>query len=386
MVMFTKTQSKKIFLSVIVMLFIALPIFADIMMIDNATGISRACQNSPACREAAAREQEASRNAMNANSTASLFQSKVNELNSQIASMERVILDTQAQVNELNKQIKETEAKLNSEREALAELLINMHFEGDAEPITILAGSNSISDLAEKQARNEVVKQQISATAENIKATKEKLEADKAEVEALLEQQQSAKAELESKRTEHQNLVAKYKNDAAAYAAAAKAAMEAQRAAERAEKEAHPELYGGSTYVGINTYPYQADCPQMQDMYMTVGGYVCECVSYVGWKVYEYYGLSLAWGNANDWDEYARVYGYRVDRTPEAGAVGQDNGYPYGHVFWVEEVNADGSINITEYNNPYSSGLYSGNYREGDFGARTISAGEVGSHNYIHLR
>ena len=150
--MFTKTQSKKIFLSVIVMLFIALPIFADIMMIDNATGISRACQNSPACREAAAREQEASRNAMNANSTASLFQSKVNELNSQIASMERVILDTQAQVNELNKQIKETEAKLNSEREALAELLINMHFEGDAEPITILAGSNSISDLAEMQA------------------------------------------------------------------------------------------------------------------------------------------------------------------------------------------------------------------------------------------
>lgn len=386
MVMLTKIQTKKILLTLTVVLMVMVPVFADVMMIYSAEGISRACQNSPACREAAAKEQEASRNAIAANSNASLFQSKVNELNSQITSMERIILDTQAQVTALNKQIKATEAKLKSEQEALAELLINMHFEGDAEPITILAGSNSISDLAEKQARAEVVKQQISATAENIKAAKEKLEADKAEVETLLAQQQNAKAELEAKRTEQQNLVAKYQNDAAAYAAVAKEAMEAQRKAEQEEKEAHPELYGGSTYVGINTYPWQGDCPAHQDEYLTVGGYVCECVSYVGWKVQEYYGLALAWGNANDWDYWASVYGYRVDKSPSAGSIGQDDGWPYGHVFWVESVNADGSINVTEYNNAYATSLYSGIYRPGDFGARTISAGEVPYHNYIHIR
>lgn len=379
-------NTKKIILTSVVALIIGTPIFVDVMMIKNAKGISLACQNSPACREAVAREQEANRNAIAANNTASLFQAKVNELSSQIASMERVILDTQAQVNELNKQIKQTQAKLKSEQEALAELLINMHFEGDAEPIQILASSNSISDLAEKQARNEVVKQQISATATNIRLAKEKLEADKAEVETLLAQQKSAKTELESKRSEQQNLVTKYQNDAAAYAAVAKEAMEAQRKAEQEEKEAHPELYSGSAYSGANTYPWQGDCPARQDQYMTVGGYVCECVSYVGWKVYEFYGLSLSWGNASDWDYWAGVYNYRVDRQPEAGAIGQDDGGLYGHVFWVESVNADGSINVTEYNNAYATGIYSGSFHIGDFGARTISAAEVPLHKYIHIR
>ena len=55
------------------------------------------------------------------------------------------------------------------EQEALAEVLVNMHFEGDAEPIVILAGSTSISDLAEKAAREEAARAQISAQANKIK-------------------------------------------------------------------------------------------------------------------------------------------------------------------------------------------------------------------------
>ncbi|MBQ3320580.1 hypothetical protein IJG71_00375 [Candidatus Saccharibacteria bacterium] len=36
---------------------------------------------------------------------------------------------------------------------------------------------------------------------------------------------------------------------------------------------------------------------------------------------------------------------------------------PYGHVMWVESVNADGSINVTEYNvNWPSIGCYLGDY------------------------
>ena len=38
------------------------------------------------------------------------------------------------------------------------------------------------------------------------------------------------------------------------------------------------------------------------------------------------------------------------------------------------------------YNNAYATKLYSGVYRYGDFGARTISANEAGNYNYIHLR
>jgi surface antigen len=267
-----------------------------------------------------------------------------------------------------------------------------MHFESDAEPIKILAGATSISDLAEKAAREEVVKEQISAAAAAVRKAKEKLESDKAEVEELLAQQEAAKQAMSEKRTEQQQLVEKFENDAVAYEAEAKAAQEAQRAAEKAEQDAHPERYRGTAYSGANTYPWQGDCPDKQDFYMTyqdgyaLGGYVCECVSYAGWKAYEFYGLYLSWGNAYSWDDGARAAGYVVDHNPEPNTIGQVDGYPYGHVFWVESVNGDGSISVTEYNNAYATYLYSGDMHYGDFGARTISADDLWQYNFIHLK
>ncbi len=390
--MLSKTSQKRILLGALVFTLFLSPIAVNIAMINSAKGISLACRNSAACMEAVNKEQEANRNAASANSSANLFQAKVQELNVEIAGRELEIAETTAQVSALNVKIEETKKKLEEEQSALAELLINIHFEGDSEPIQILASANSISDLAEKQARSEVVKQQISATAKKVKDTKIQLEEDKKTVEALLEQQKAAKQALVSKRAEQQTLVDKYKNDAQAYASVAKAAKEAQRAAERAEQEAHPERYSGSMYSGVNTYPWQGDCPQRQDDYGTVwngnyiGGYVCECVSYVGWKAYEAYGLVLAWGNAYNWDNRGRALGYRVDHNPEGDSIGQIDGGQYGHVFWVESVNADGSINVTEYNNAYATKIYSGIFRYGDFGARTISASEARQYNYIHLR
>ena len=388
-------KAKKWLIKFVAILLVVSPVMMNVLMVDDTQGLSKACQNSPACMEAVAKEQEANKNAAAASSSANMFQTKVNELNAEIAGKELEIAETKAEVDALAKEIEETEKKLLAEQEALAELLVNMHFEGDSEPITILAGSSSISDLAEKQARAEVVKQQISATAIKIKEAKEKLEDDKARVDALLEQQKNAKAELESTRSEQQELVKKYKDDAESYTAAANAAKEAQREAERAEQEAHPELYRGSAYTGANTYPWQGDCPGRQDDYITywedafgvhkIGGYVCECVSYAGWKAYEAFGVPAAWGNAYSWDDKARALGYRVDHTPAANTIGQADGYPYGHVFWVESVNYDGSINVTEYNNAYATYLYSGSSHYGDFGSRKISASEVWQYNFIHF-
>jgi len=361
----------------------------------SADAISKACQNSAACREAVEKEKEATKNAASAAQTANAYQAKVGELTVEVAKKEAEIAETEAEIKDLKGQIAETEARLAEEQEALAELLVNIHFESDAEPIKILAGASSISDLAEKAAREEVVKEQISATAVAVKKAKEKLEADKAEVERLLEEQQSARESLVAKKSEQQALVTKYENDAEAYAEVAKAAQLAQREAEKAEQEAHPELYRGSAYTGANTYPWQADCPGRQDEYITyweddlgwnsIGGYVCECVSYAGWKAYERFGVAISWGNAYSWDDAAISAGYLVNKTPAANTVGQVDGYPYGHVFWVESVNSDGSINVTEYNNAYATYLYSGSMHYGDFGSRTISASEVWQYNFIHF-
>lgn len=82
------------------------------------------------------------------------------------------------------------------------------------------------------------------------------------------------------------------------------------------------------------------------------------------------------WGNAATWAAYARAAGFRVDKTPEAGAVFQTTvGWGgAGHVGIVEKVNPDGSFVTSEMN-------YGGWNR---IGSRTISAGEVGQYYYIH--
>lgn len=386
-----KNKQKIIIFSFIAVLFGA-PFFSLDFAGSEASALSRACQNSPECVAAAAKEQEANKKAASAASTANAYQNKVNETEAEIAGKVAEIAESEAEIKDLKAKIKENEEEISSDQDALAELLVKKHFESDAEPIKVLAGSTSISDLAEKASREETAREQIVERANKIKAAKQQLEEDRDKVESELAEQQQDKKELVQKRKEREDLVAKYQGKADEYEEVAAKAREEKIAAEREWQESHQESFSGLAYYsGDNSYPWQADCPGKQDYYLTsingykIGGYVCECVSYVGWKAYERYGVYLGWGNAYSWDDVARAKGYRVDRSPAAGVIGQMDGGAYGHVFWVESVNGDGSINVTEYNNSYATYLYSGSSHYGDFGARTIPAGEVGRYNYIHL-
>ena len=247
----------------------------------------------------------------------------------------------------------------------------------------------------------EVNEEEEARRAEEVRKTEEEARKAEEEAQALAEAEEKAKAEAEQASEEDKAEA----EDAAQAAEEARiqAEEEARRKAEEearalAEAEAleqmlHSEHYEGNVFSGANTYPWQADCPEKQDYYLTyldghkIGGYVCECVSYAGWKAYEAWGIPLGWGNAYSWDDGARADGrFYVDHTPAAKTIGQVDGSPYGHVFWVESVNPDGSVNVTEYNNAYATKLYSGVYRYGDFGARMISANEAKNYNYIHLR
>lgn len=55
-------------------------------------------------------------------------------------------------------------------------------------------------------------------------------------------------------------------------------------------------------------------------------------------------------GNASSWPYYARSAGMRVDNTPSQYAAAVTSTRGEGHVVFVESVNADGSINISEMN------------------------------------
>ena len=92
------------------------------------------------------------------------------------------------------------------------------------------------------------------------------------------------------------------------------------------------------------------------------------------WAWYKRQDLPNQLGNANAWARSAAALGYRVDNVPSAGAVIQTSAGWYGHVGYVESVNPDGSIVVTEMN-------YGVPYR---VIRSTIPASAVGGFNYIH--
>ncbi|WP_281512396.1 CHAP domain-containing protein [Mammaliicoccus vitulinus] len=84
--------------------------------------------------------------------------------------------------------------------------------------------------------------------------------------------------------------------------------------------------------------------------------------------------ISTFWGDARNWAGQASSEGFNVDHKPEKGAILQTGNGPFGHVAYVERVNSDGSVFISEMN-------YVGTYI---VSTRTISSAEVGSYNFIH--
>lgn len=90
-----------------------------------------------------------------------------------------------------------------------------------------------------------------------------------------------------------------------------------------------------------------------------------ECVSFAAWRIvsrsrYPDFknswvgpnGRSVFFGSAVSWADAARDAGIRVDRAPAVGAIAQttEGGGGAGHVAYVAGVNADGTIDVEEYN------------------------------------
>ena len=110
-----------------------------------------------------------------------------------------------------------------------------------------------------------------------------------------------------------------------------------------------------ASYGGANAY-YYGQCTYY--VYNRVGG-----------------KIGSHWGNANNWANAAAAAGYTVNNTPSVGSIMQTTAGGYGHVAYVENVNSNGSVTISEMN-------YNG--QVGIATSRTLSSSEAASYNYIH--
>lgn len=112
------------------------------------------------------------------------------------------------------------------------------------------------------------------------------------------------------------------------------------------------------------------------------GGYPGQCTWYIYNRVAQL-GAPISYrkmGNGGDWGNYARSYGFSVTNVAKAGrVVSFSSAVPgmssYGHVAFVESVNADGSIVVSEMN------------VRGEFviSTRTISASTAARGQYIDV-
>lgn len=135
------------------------------------------------------------------------------------------------------------------------------------------------------------------------------------------------------------------------------------------EKE-RPE-YVAPVVRSYSTYTYLGNSSNRTDLVCNRSLGAGQCTTW-GWLKRPDLGFIKA--NANRWDDIARSAGLLVNRTPSAGAIFQSDSGWYGHVGYVESVNSDGSINVSERN-------YAGCY---GVLFSTIPASDVGNFNYIH--
>jgi surface antigen len=97
---------------------------------------------------------------------------------------------------------------------------------------------------------------------------------------------------------------------------------------------------------------------------VTYGAYVASYTSFTAayggngyaygfctWYVANRVAVPTNWGNANTWDNYARLSGWTVSSVPRVGAIAQSDSMSYlGHVAYVERVNPDGTIYYSDMN------------------------------------
>ena len=318
--------------------------------------------------EIKAKEQEASKynsEASRLGEMADNLQSELDKINSQITTIQGQIVDSQKKIDNLNAQIKKNEILIKQRRKAMGQVLADMHVDDQISPLEMLASSNSIGDYIDKQEQRSSLRTSLNGKIKEIKALQKKLEENKKLVENTLRDQEAQRNVLSSKQSEKAKLVADTKNDQNAYSALAQKRngevaklREEQAAANRRALGGGVSIPGGIP--GGGGYPgVWANAPL--DAYVDPWGlYTRECVSYVAWKIHStgrYVPHFGGAGNANQWPSTAARHGIPSGSTPKAGAAAVMSVGTYGHVMYVESVNGDGTITVSDYNFAWD-GLY----------------------------
>ena len=294
---------------------------------------------------------------------ASTLQAQLDTLTKQKNEIQAQINTSQAKRNKLEKDIAATEKKIAINKEALGEIVADMYVDSSISPLEMLASSKNIGDYVDKQEYRSSMQDNLNSTIKQIKSLRSQLEKQKKQVENVLRDQKSQKNALAAKEAEQAKLVSDTRGEESAYnGLVAKrnneiSSVRAQQAAAMAA--AARQSTGGSLNIGAGSasgggYPAIWANAEQDTIVDNWGLYNRECVSYTAWKVAStgrYVPHFGGAGNANQWPSTTARYGIASGSTPKAGSVAIWYVGAYGHAMYVEAVNGDGTITVSDYNN-----------------------------------
>ncbi len=288
-------------------------------------------------------------------SQASSYQDTINQLQAQINNVQAALNTNLAQQAALQQQITDAQNKIDQQKAFLGEDLKTMYIDGQLSTIEELASSKNLSDYVDREEYRTRVQNKIDSGIKEIAALQAQLQKQKAELDVLVASQQQQNAQLASAQSQQAALLGYNQSQQSAYNSQISANQGRIAELRRQQIAANARFIGsaGSGAACGGGYPARW-CEIPQDSVIDDWGmYNRECVSYTAFRVaasgryMPYWG---GYGNANQWDDNARDAGIPVDGNPQAGDVAISNSGAYGHAMYVESVNGNGTINISQYN------------------------------------
>ena len=321
-----------------------------------------------------------SSNAQASSSISSLL-SKAHDYQQALAILQQQIDGLQVQINaniatqnSIKNQIDQNQAKLDQQKLVLASDVKSTYVNGSMSTLEQLASSKDLSDYVNAATYRNAISDSIQKTLDEINALQAKLKAQKSQVDQLLASQTTQQNQLNASRNQQAQMLA-YNQSQQDQFNQQLATNNASIAQLRSQLAALNTPAGSIvSYSGVcgGGYPGQAQGPQgiwgcempQDNTFDNWGMFNRECVSYASFKVHQEYMQGRVrfdmpyWGgvgNAYQWIDDARNYGIPVDQNPQVGDIAiRPRTFRYagdvGHAMYVESVNGDGTITVSQYN------------------------------------
>lgn len=297
---------------------------------------------------------------------ANTLSNKLSILQGQISSAQAELNLTKLQVSQINEQIKKANEELEKQKQVLKDNMVIMYKQGNISPLELLASSDNLSDYVSKQEYLTAIKNKVNENLTKIDQLKRELDEKKNKLDILAFQQKAQVDNIDHQRAEQQELLSKTKGEEASYQSLVSADKASVSSLKKQQAAAIAASSSNNTYGGTGGYPWAG---VVQDSGADPWGfYYRECTSYAAWRRANIGRPIPAWGrmgpaDAKTWPGWARNFGYRVDGSPEVGAIGVYGGGQYGHVMIVESIKNGGStVHVSQYNADMT-----GHYSESDW-------------------